>query len=188
MPGVYKIDGLKALERELRRFGKDVERSVRRAAFRAALFGVKEAIEGSPRATGTLRTSWRRRKTKTGAMVFSITPHAYFVEFGRKPGGFPPIGPIYQWVKAKGLVTKLGRWNRKRGKAPPRRIRKHRAMRTIAFLIARKIAKYGSKPQFVLRKTIRATASAFWREVQHEIAGAMRRPPATTSGRKPRAS
>lgn len=175
MARTVSVNGIAALNKDLRKLGVDVDRSLRKAAWRAALFGVKEAIEASPRASGTLRTSWRRKKTRTGAAVFSIAAHAIFVEAGRKPGAMPPIGAIYQWVKAKHLVTKLGRWNRRRGKAPPRRIRKHRAMRTIAFLIARRIAKRGTPAQNVLKGTVPAVAAAFWREAQIEMARAMRR-------------
>lgn len=54
--------------------------------------------------------------------------YAYYVEYGRRAGGFPPIDVIVQWVKKK------------------LRIRKENEANGIGFMIARSIAKKGTKP------------------------------------------
>ncbi len=51
------------------------------------------------------------------------------LEYGRRPGGFPPIDQIEQWVQDKGI----------------RAIENNISNRTLAFLIARKIAREGWK-------------------------------------------
>lgn len=54
--------------------------------------------------------------------------YALFVEYGRRAGKFPPIDEIVQWVRKK------------------LRIREQKAAKGIGFLIARKIAKKGTRP------------------------------------------
>lgn len=48
------------------------------------------------------------------------------LQFGRKPGKFPPIASIEQWINDKGIVPDI-------------------PVRSLAFLIARKIANEGTK-------------------------------------------
>lgn len=59
-------------------------------------------------------------------LVASTQPYAPPVERGRQPGKFPPMGPILLWVRRK-----LGAGSEKEA-------------RSIAFLVARKIARKGT--------------------------------------------
>lgn len=59
-------------------------------------------------------------------IVSSTQPYAPPVERGRQPGKFPPLGPIVLWVRRK-----LGAGSEKEA-------------RSIAFLVARKIARKGT--------------------------------------------
>lgn len=54
--------------------------------------------------------------------------YAFFVEYGRRAGKFPPVDEIVQWVRKK------------------LRIREPKAAKGIGFVIARKIAKKGTTP------------------------------------------
>lgn len=67
----------------------------------------------------------------SGVLTGQALAHAEAIEFGRKPGGFPPYKEntsLYRWVKLKlGIGGKM--------------------TKSVAFLIARKIAKYGFKKQ-----------------------------------------
>ena len=65
-----------------------------------------------------------------------VTPIVYGepVEYGRKAGKMPPVGPIYLWAYRKGIVT---------GPGPE--------SRAIAWLIARAIGARGTKGAFMFR-------------------------------------
>ena len=65
----------------------------------------------------------------------SLAPHWKYVENGRRPGKFPPIENILEWVKAKPELAR-----------PNRLDRKELAPKQLAFLVARKIATKGIQP------------------------------------------
>jgi hypothetical protein len=69
--------------------------------------------------------------------------YAYFVEFGRRAGGLPPyrIGtPLYQWVKVK-MTSAAFKEKGKRAYIGDKTIER------VSYLIARRIALRGTKPQ-----------------------------------------
>ena len=65
----------------------------------------------------------------------SLAPHWKYVENGRRPGKFPPIDNILEWVKAKPQLVR-----------PNRLDRKEISPKQLAFLVARKIATSGIQP------------------------------------------
>lgn len=65
----------------------------------------------------------------------SLAPHWKYVENGRRPGKFPPIDNILEWVKVKPQLARPNRLDRK--EISPKRL---------AFLVARKIATSGIQP------------------------------------------
>ena len=65
----------------------------------------------------------------------SLAPHWKYVENGRRPGKFPPVENILEWVKAKPQLAR-----------PNRLDRKELAPKQLAFLVARKIANKGIQP------------------------------------------
>ena len=65
----------------------------------------------------------------------SLAPHWKYVENGRRPGKFPPIDNILDWVKAKPQLAR-----------PNRLDRKEISPKQLAFLVARKIATSGIQP------------------------------------------
>ena len=86
--------------------------------------------------TGLLRSSGKVQKVQgdedaVDAGFFSQDTqggYAYFVEYGRKSGKFPPIDYIVQWVRKKLRITE------------------EKIAKGIGFVIARKIAKSGTRP------------------------------------------
>lgn len=91
--------------------------------------------------------------------------HAYWVEFGRKAGGMPPIKPIFEWIKKKGLSDSFtpngGR--RKRGADFEKR-----AM-SMAFAIAKSIARLGTKAKPFLFPAMRENEKAMMQEINEAI-------------------
>ena len=73
----------------------------------------------------------------------SLAPHWKYVENGRRPGKFPPIDNILDWVKAKPQLAR-----------PNRLDRKEIAPKQLAFLVARKIATKGIQPGNQLEEAI----------------------------------
>ena len=73
----------------------------------------------------------------------SLVPHWKYVENGRRPGKFPPIDNILDWVKAKPQLAR-----------PNRLDRKELAPKQLAFLVARKIATKGIQPGNQLEEAI----------------------------------
>ena len=65
----------------------------------------------------------------------SLAPHWKYVENGRRPGKFPPIDNILDWVKMKPQLAR-----------PNRLDRKEISPKQLAFLVARKIATKGIQP------------------------------------------
>lgn len=64
----------------------------------------------------------------------SLASYWKYVEYGRKPGRFPPIQNIYSWIDKKPVMPRPI----KGLKAPSRK--------QLAYLVARKIAREGIKP------------------------------------------
>ena len=68
-------------------------------------------------------------------LYFNMPEYWKYVEYGRRPGKFPPINAIENWIKIKGIVPRAIK-----GKVP--------STKTLAFLIARSIAKHGTIQRF----------------------------------------
>lgn len=93
--------------RELeKRVPKAVERGMREASLmlRGALvqIAIKRAVP-EPVDQGQYKNAWGGRDVPGGAMVFNLTKQAFFIERGRRPGKMPPMSPIREWVRRKGL-------------------------------------------------------------------------------------
>lgn len=90
-------------------------------------------------ATGELISSIRPMTPELAGGVFecslSLAPYWKYVESGRRPGKFPPIDNILEWVKAKPQLAR-----------PNRLDRKEISQKQLAFLVARKIATKGIQP------------------------------------------
>ena len=65
----------------------------------------------------------------------SLAPYWKYVENGRRPGKFPPVDNILDWVKTKPQLAR-----------PNRLDRKEIPQKQLAFLVARKIATKGIQP------------------------------------------
>ena len=117
----------------------------------------EKAIEGAPTgATGLLRNSIQAKPTRNVGGIVSggaITAHAYAaaVENGTRPH-FPPVEALKPWVKAKfGLSIEA-------------------EIAHVAFMIARKIAKRGTKAQPFMRNATTAVRPEFAAQFQVTMA------------------
>jgi len=99
------------------------------------------------KATGNLINSITSHITVNGyeyAIELTLEDYYKYVEEGRRPGKFPPIDKILQWIKVKKILpTPIN------GKLPTEK--------QLAFLISRKIANEGTKGTYDLEKAIDTT-------------------------------
>ena len=83
-----------------------------------------------------------KRNDDVFTVSISLEDYWYYVENGRKPGKFPPINKILEWIRVKPVIP----YSDSRGRLPTEE--------QLAFLIARKIAEQGTEPRRVLYETI----------------------------------
>lgn len=85
-------------------------------------------------ATGVLVNSGSVKEGRDNSIMAGFpTAYAYFVEFGRKAGKWPPFEAIYQWVRVTHLTSDPNE------------------EKSLAFLIQRSIGQNGTKPHPFLR-------------------------------------
>lgn len=77
------------------------------------------------RASGKSASTLRKESTESSGTLYGAK-YFYQQKHGRKPGKFPPIDSIIEWIRAKGIVPR------------------ETTERSLAFIIARKIAQQGT--------------------------------------------
>jgi len=126
------FDGLLDLQASVARNPQVVQEELAAAVTEADLLLTREVQDAMPRASGLLAQSvfHEEQVSESGAIGVVATPLIYAapVELGTKPH-FPPIEPLIDWVKVKLGITG------------------DKEARGVAFLIARKISRVGTKEQ-----------------------------------------
>jgi hypothetical protein len=90
----------KALSKEIRAAQLRAMHAVGKAAVRMLAFASKNVKD-----FGTYQTGWRYSAAFTRLDIRNISPHAVFVERGRRPGATPPpIAPIRAWAVRHGMA------------------------------------------------------------------------------------
>lgn len=96
-------------------------------------------------ASGSLTKNIKSRVKYDGKwleIILSLEYYWKYVEYGRKPGKFPPIDKIRNWILIKPILPRP----LSNGKLP--------TTNQLAYLISRKIATKGIKPTYALRDSI----------------------------------
>ena len=75
-------------------------------------------------------------------VVLNLEEYWKWIENGRKPGKMPPPDSLISWIKSKGIQPKKGI-----------------AVKSLAFLIARKIGRVGIKPKHLLTDVLNRQGS-----------------------------
>ena len=110
------------------------------------------------RSSGASAKSLKTHPKPTGG---TLTGSAYFYQqmHGRKPGKFPPVSDILEWIKTKGITPKDSRTS----------------IKSLAFLFARKIAERGTdifqkkRPTLDPGEKVQTLVAAFSREVAKDL-------------------
>ncbi len=169
----------------MRTLSRQFDNGVIKALQRTARYGATQAVRVSaqtrpfrPRATGTYERSFMVFKLKDGAVMTNSARHSIFVELGRRPGKRPPLKPLIEWVKRK----KIGRKGLGRDKQGRFKSLSSGQARAIAFLIARKIGRKGTKGKFVFRRTVPLMAKRLPLEIAVEMSKSIDRAARRTKG------
>ena len=113
-------------ERAISRIVQNIARSARRRA---------------PKATSQLTQSIRgKRINALSGIIGAHTRYAKAVERGSLPGGFPPLDDLVQWIRVKNIQPRDSEMSD----------------RDLAYVIARSIARKGTKPQPYMEPALEA--------------------------------
>lgn len=106
----------------------------------------KQQLEADgKRASGNLQNSIRAVVDYNGtilSIIVDVADYWRYVEYGRKPGKFPPVDKIREWIRIKPVLPTAD----SKGRLP--------SENTLAFLIARKIATKGIPATHSMSKAV----------------------------------
>lgn len=171
-----RIEGLPDLQRRYAEAGAVIEAELGIAMGRTVLAAEAEMKAEAPVASGALRQSIGSEVRPIAGGVEGVAgpgvsrglsgtmkTYAQYVIGGRRPGSFPPIVPIMDWVKVKNRYTGIFGINSD----------DDAQVRRVAFAVARNIARRGIAPNdFMARaiETIRPAAEREFRAVPRRAA------------------
>ena len=101
----------------------------------------EKEINASYKLLNSVETTVKRNDDEF-TVTINLEDYWIYVENGRKPGRFPPIDKILEWIRVKPVIP----YSDSRGRLPTEE--------QTAFLISRKIAEQGTEPEHVLAETI----------------------------------
>lgn len=134
----FTIEGMRELEANLGRMSRRVYRAAREGLSKAGMNMVADAQENlranGTNATGLLSNTGKVEEVRDGDAIDAgfiakgRRGYAEYVEYGRRAGKMPPAKNLGEWAYKKLRVDR-------------------KASKAVGYLIARKIAKKGTRPQ-----------------------------------------
>jgi hypothetical protein len=173
---------LKDFARLLKKDLNGVKKKVIRATHTTARRGAKIAARFAPVAFGEIRDGIVDVKLPSGALIVSTAPYSAAVEIGSRPH-MPPIAPILRWVKLRGMqgLTSSGRITKKAtvGREIAKMIRAEGSRKavpidaalSVAWAIAWKIKRDGTKPTWFMRNTFNVVSPMLDAEISRLLRG-----------------
>ncbi len=144
-----------------RDLGAKTQRAIVRLLQRVGSEARIVAVAKAPRDTGQLINSITIVRPRKDFLVGGITtnlPYAIVMEDGREPGKkFPPLLPIQRWVLRHRDVFGIKDANSKKGQ---------RQLKSVTYLVRRKIAKKGIPGHFFFRSAEIKIRSEFGRQIE----------------------
>ena len=145
-----QLEGDEQLRRALKEFPEATMRGARRGMRRAVIRVQRSARDNAPVDTGRLRQSIAYAVRTVGdsirGIIGSAVKYAPFVEFGTRPH-WPPLGALQPWARRHGFP----------------------AGASGAFLVARKIAQFGTPATRFLRNALEDNKREVERDLTREI-------------------
>jgi hypothetical protein len=161
------------LPRLIRKFARATEEST--------LHAEGEITERTPANRSRLRNAIASHQERSPGLVRGIVevaglPYAIPVEIGRKPGTMPPVDAIQRWVHDKGLGGRTRVIKRGRNAGQEQLVRAPAKIeRAIAWAIAMKIKKRGTKGAHMFRDGAKASQPFIRQRFQAATARVKRR-------------
>lgn len=124
----------------------------------------RSELEADNKANGELyRTLSYTVKQGTSGWVISVSLEEYwrYIEYGRKPGKFPPLSAIENWIKVKQIIPHP--MTLKSGKTVLPSIKQ------LSFLIARSISQKGIPAKPFFKNSFEAAKSKFLESIEQAI-------------------
>ena len=153
---------------KLKEINAEANKGLKEVAMLVQGAAIKNIERNGSQATGQLINSIKiRDRNDLTIDVAAEADHAYWVEFGRKAGGIPPIKPILEWVKKKQIADTFSIKTHKqvsRGAAKAYTNKKGKEVKQsdyykkaigIAIAIAKSIGKQGTKARPFLYPAMR---------------------------------
>jgi len=165
----------------------EYESTMRRAALSAAMRGVglmqqrtRTALPASPGGPsaggavnyGTYLRAWKAEADADGASLFNSSKQAGVIEFGRRPGKFPPIAAIAQWALRR-LRLKPEGSRRGRSKTSFSADEIMTPAFRAAWPIARAIARRGLLPRLIMTGAAHVLGAYFDEEIDRATEAAL---------------
>lgn len=141
-----------------------VIKGLRSAALRLETMVVEEIETATPHPavdTAALKRSVSTERVPDGALVNVTAPHAAMIENGTRPF-FPPLAPLVEWVKRKGLVSVKKKQTDADAKA-------------IAYAVAKAMSKRGIEPRHFFKKAWDRFPEVLSAEVRDALSDASKR-------------
>lgn len=113
------------------------------ATLREAILSKPVTKFGAVNASGNLAASLRVEVSESATgyrLLLYAASYALSLEYGRKPGAFPPLKAIQAWIETRGIVPSPDA----NGRAPSVKAN-DKGYSSLAYLIARKIANNGTE-------------------------------------------
>lgn len=121
------------------RLHQEIEKELTRSAATV----LADSQRNAPKAWGNLARGGKMIQKPGSREVLFNANYAAAVEFGRKPGKWPPFQAILDWVHKRGLAGVYAATSRRRIGSTERMMSEDRPL---AFLIQRSIGKKGTRP------------------------------------------
>ncbi len=159
--GYIALEGLDQVLKALDKADKDVRRAAMAGLEKGGMGIIADAQvnlrENGSVVTGLLRQSGKVQKVDDETLdvgFFDTTNqhsgYALYVEYGRRAGKFPPLDELVQWARKKFTL-------------------KEKDAKSVGFLIARKIAKKGSKPHPFFQPAVKKNEQSILRAVRDAV-------------------
>ena len=157
----FRIEGVEGLDRDFERISRKVFKAAKTGLARAGMTVIADAQQAlrtnGTNSTGLLSNSGKVQEINgedaldVGFFAKSGRGYAEYVEYGRRAGKMPPLKNIIEWARKKLRIS---------GKA----------VQSAGYLIARKIAQKGTRPQPFFRPALERNSQAIERVISAAVA------------------
>lgn len=149
-------------------------KGLRSGALRGRHIVVEETDAKGAVNTGYYKRAWKAERVDAEtARIWNDAPYAGVIEYGRRPGTFPPLAALEPWVARKLAIRARTTVGAMRRKTWLRRTLWESEVRSVTLKIARKIAYRGIKARWVLRDAAPKIIGAVTEEIGKALREAM---------------